>query len=271
MPNFQLHSVVKLRKAPRLRATLSIFLSLLLASALCSRGQNATNISAVSLPGPEQQLQGRLAAIRLELASLPAIIGSNNLPVGVTAAQVGEYRSLLEFTVLTTQQHLLELGRLAAARQRLKDLEQTAATSSRLAGPGPYSILITDDLRDKVQSYSTQITADRTSLEVLAKFKADTEATLKASEERLRLLTEKLETAKDPPTVTLLKWQRALEQARNRRDAANAARRNGTKAGSLRPCRKQAEIGIGAAPACLCLSARSVFAGRPGRRLGHNR
>jgi len=215
---------LRLFKAAIQSPKLSTLLLLLLSWALCGRGQNVTNVGPASLPGPEQQLQGRLTALRLELASLPAIIGSNNLPVGVTAAQVGEYRSLLEFTVLTTQQHLLELGRLAAARQRLKDLEQTAATSTRLAGPGPYSILITDDLRDKVQSYSKQIAADQTSLEVLAKFKADTETTLKASEERLRLLAEKLETAKDSSTVTSLKWQRTLEQARNRRDAANAGR-----------------------------------------------
>jgi len=212
--------VFELLNAVRPRATFSIFLFFLLASVLCALSQT----TATNSPSPEQQLQTRLAAIRLELASLPAISGSNNLPAGATAAEVAEYRSLLEFTLRTTEQHLLEFARLPLARQRLKDLEQTAATTSRLAGPGPYSILVIDDLRDKVQSFSSQIAADQTSLDVLARFKADTERALKTSEERLRLLTEKLEAAKDPAVISSLKWQRTLEQARNRRDVANAAR-----------------------------------------------
>jgi small-conductance mechanosensitive channel len=215
--------VLKLTKAARLRAWFIAFLFFALSALFSVCAQTATNPAASSALDSEQQLQSRLAAIRLELANLSAVNGSNNLPEGATSSEVGEYRSLLEFTLRTTQQHLLELGRLPAARQRLKDLEQTAATSSRLEGFGPYSILVIDDLRDKVHSFSIQITADQTSLDVLAKFKTDNELSIKSSEERLRLLTENLEIAKDPSTISALKWQRTLEQARNRREVANVA------------------------------------------------
>jgi small-conductance mechanosensitive channel len=164
-----------------------------------------------------QTLQGRLGQAKAELNHFQLVPGqATNLPAGATPAEAAEYKVTVESLVLTYQQHLEELARLQEVRLHSKGIEEQAAAWSGFAEPGPYSILMVDDLRDSVESLSAKITAAETTRNVLVSLAAQTKAALKASDGQLRVLAEELETSTDAGTTTRLNWQKTLEEARNR-------------------------------------------------------
>ena len=184
--------------------------------------QTATNSDASAEVA--QQLQQRLADAKGELARVQAPPGETNYLVsGATSIEATEYRLVADSLVRVYQQHLAELGRLEAAKQRLKDFEPAAAAWTGFSEPPPYSILLVDSLRDSVQTLSAKVAASEASRDLLARFSAEAQTSAKNSDGRLRLLAEELETAKDAGKVARLNWLRTLEQARSRLASANAA------------------------------------------------
>jgi potassium-dependent mechanosensitive channel len=190
--------------------------------------QSATNTSApleTSL-----KLQQRLADAQAQLARVlaqreqKAAIGP-----GATTGEATEYRLMAESLVRVYQQHLGELARLEAAKQRLKDFEPTANAWTGFSELPPYSILLVDDLRDAVRTLQTRIAAAEASLALLSRFGADAQATARESEERLRLLAEQLEATSDVEKAARLTWQRTYHDMKNRLASANAALEEGRR------------------------------------------
>jgi len=170
------------------------------------------------------QLQTRLAEARAELEHLQtAQTSAAGLPPGATTVEAEELHLLSESVVRTYQEHLDQLARLEEARRQQVDIEQTITAWPGFSEPAPYSILLVDELRDSIQSLAAKLSASETAQNVLATFAEDVESALKASDERLRLLTEQLETAKEPNRVMRLTWERSLEQFRNRQAMAATA------------------------------------------------
>lgn len=197
-------------------------LLVLLCFAVAGLSQSATNTTAPIEAA--QQLQQRLAEAKGELARVLARQGeSTNLVPGATSPEATEYRLMAESLVRVYQQHLDELGRLEAARQRLKDFEPTAKTWTGFTEPPPHSILLVDDLRDSVETLNAKIAAAEASLGLLFRFSAEAQAAAAASDGRLRLLAEQLEAAAEPEKAGRLNWQRTFEQLKNRLASANAA------------------------------------------------
>jgi potassium-dependent mechanosensitive channel len=170
-----------------------------------------------------QTLQARLGQAKAELNHFQLLLEqATNLPAGAPPAEVAEYRVTVESLVLTYQQHLDELARLQEVRRRPKGVEEEAATWSGFTEPGPYSILMVDDLRDSVESLTAKITAAETTHDVLVSLAAQAKAALKASDGQLRLLAEELETATEAGITARLNWQKTLEEARNRLSLAES-------------------------------------------------
>jgi len=197
-------------------------LLVLLCFAVAGLSQSATNTTAPIEAA--QQLQQRLAEAKGELARVLARQGeSTNLVPGATSPEATEYRLMAESLVRVYQQHLDELGRLEAARQRLKDFEPTAKAWTGFTEPPPHSILRVDDLRDSVESLNAKIAAAEASLGLLFRFSAEAQAAAADSDGRLRLLAEQLEAAAEPEKAARLNWQRTFERLKNRLASANVA------------------------------------------------
>ncbi len=161
-------------------------------------------------------LENRLAQAKAELNRLrPTAAQTLDLPAGATRGETAEYRLMAESLVLSYEQHLDELRRLEALRQRQRDFEEKTQPGATFSEPGPYSILLVDELRDTVQSLSSKVAAIQTSRHVLTAFAAQFTTSLETSDAQLRLLAEQLETSTDPVQTTRLNWQKSFEELRN--------------------------------------------------------
>jgi potassium-dependent mechanosensitive channel len=208
----------------RLRASLRLFGFLWFLLWIANAGMAQTTTSNSAPAQASAPLQQRLAEAKAELARVLTLQGAGtNLLPGATASEATEYRLMADSVVRVYQQHLEELGRLEAAKQRLKDFEPTAKAWTGFAEPPPYSILLVDDLRDSVQTLSAEIAAAESSRELLARFSAEAQTVARNSDERLRWLAEQLETTKDTEKAARLNWQRSLEQTKSRLASAHAA------------------------------------------------
>lgn len=157
-------------------------------------------------------------------ADLQVDLGAGtNLPVGATSAEAIEYRALLQWVLRTSELSLGELKSLELFKQRQRELDQKLRSAEAAAGSPPYSVLLMDEWRDAVQSLQVTIAAGDATLEFADGVLADSRATLLASEERLRLLGEKLERAVAPADLGRLHWEKQLEQIRSRAAVATAA------------------------------------------------
>ena len=186
--------------------------------------QSAATNSASNLADLVAQLRLRLTEARANLSAASAVsAASTNLPPGASASEAEEYHVLGESLVRSYQENIDQAGRLEESQRRYREFMQRFQTWTGFPDPAPYSILLVDELRDSAQSLTAKVTASETSLKVLAMLSADAEANLKRSDERMRLLAEQLETAKDASLVTRLTWQRTLEALRNRQAAAGTA------------------------------------------------
>ena len=191
---------------------------------LGAAGQPSATNSAGSASELVAQLQARLAQARAELGAVSAAsAGPTNLPPGASTTEAHAYHLIAESLVLTYQNHIEQAGRLEEARLQQRAIEQRTKVWAGFSEPGPYSILLIDELRDSVQSLTAKIAASETSLKVLAALTEDAEFELKKSDEHLRLLAEQLETSTDVSRNTELTWHRTLEDLRNRQAAASVA------------------------------------------------
>ena len=175
--------------------------------------QRADEVRAADLTA---QLQAKLAEARLKLGQGTG----TNLPPDATPTEALEYQHTLQSLARIYQLRLEDLASLQAAQQRLEDQRLAASAWTGFAEPGPYSVLVVDDLRDNVDTLTVRIEAAATGYKLADTLLAEAKADLAESERKLRLSGEQLETTSRPRADSRLSWDRTLEEVREREATA---------------------------------------------------
>ncbi len=170
-------------------------------------------------------LEERLAKARADLAVATTLndLDASNRPTGIVPQDVTLRRGLLERLVRLYEQQISYVAELEAAKSRRADLAHEAQSWTGFAEARPYSILLTDSLREAVQMERLEVVNGESALTMLAKLMEDQRALLKQAEERLRRFDEQWEGGKDAKTAAGLTWPRELERLRSQVAAASVA------------------------------------------------
>jgi potassium-dependent mechanosensitive channel len=182
-----------------------------------------TNLAASTggVESSSDSLEARLAEARVNLAALaPEGAAWTNALAGIPPQDILLRRAMYQRLV-----HLYELQLNAATEfETLKnhraDLLREAQTWTGFSEPRPYSVLLTDGLREEIQAERLNVKNGDSNLSVLAQLIEDNRQSLRQAEEKIRLLNDQLEGAQDSAARVRLSWQR--EQARLQSQVAGA-------------------------------------------------
>ena len=185
--------------------------------------KNAAGVKP-SLPAteaaPTNSVETKLAEARARLSTANDA-ALTNAPVGVSPQEVATRRVLLYRLVALLEQHMSNTGELDLVRQRRAEAEREARSWSRFAEPPPYSVILTDRLREDLQAEQLKNSTATAAAATLDQLVAENRAALTRSEETIRQLNEQLESSKDSAAMTRLSWQRDLERLRSQVAAAS--------------------------------------------------
>lgn len=194
--------------------------------AVNSLAASPANNSAASLGGPDasiKTLEARLADGRANLAAaeVRGDAALTNAPAGVSLQDIATRRLLLQRLVRLLEQQLSYASELERAKNRRQEVARQAQTWTRFTEPPPYSILLTDRLREEIQAERLKITSGEAAVSTIDQLIGENRAALAQAEESIRQLNEQLEGSKDPVTTARLSWQRDLERLRSQVAAAS--------------------------------------------------
>ncbi|WP_447599407.1 mechanosensitive ion channel domain-containing protein [Nitrospira sp. Nam80] len=169
-------------------------------------------------------LQAKRAQAATELAQIdkPSTL-RKGAPPGVSESELLERRSLLQQLVQTYDRHLDEIGKLAQAQQRVRDVERQSKEWDGFPESPPYSVLMVDDLRNAFRSMTFTAQGIETRLSMTERLIETTGRTLSKSQEQARQAAERLEGVRDPVQLEQLTWTRELADLRTRAAAAQAS------------------------------------------------
>jgi potassium-dependent mechanosensitive channel len=165
-------------------------------------------------------LEAKLAEARSQLA-LFGEAGVTNAPPGVSPQEVWMRRAGLHRLVRLYEQQLSNSAALEKARVRKAETAREAQAWTRFTEPPPYSILVTDRLREEIQTERQKIDYGEAAAIALSQLIEENHGALKQAEENLRHIQEQLESANDPTVTARLSWQRELERLRSQVAAAS--------------------------------------------------
>lgn len=165
----------------------------------------------------------RLAKARTELATATASDDSSltNRPSGISAQGILLRRALLQRLVRVYEQQISYAAELATAKSRRAELSREAQAWTAFSEPRPYSILLTDGLREAIQIEEVEVANGESALVTLATLVDENRALLQQAEEKVRQVNEQLEGntgSKDNAELT-----RRAEMERLRSQTAAAA------------------------------------------------
>ena len=166
-------------------------------------------------------LESRLAEARTQLLSSDAQL--TNAPAGVSPQDIGIRRALAHRIVRLYEQQLSKAAELETAKARKAALLQEAQSWTRFSEPLPYSILLTDRLREELQAERLKINNGQTATAALEQLIEENRKSVLQSEARIRQLNEQLEQMKDPAASARLAWMRELERLQGQEAGAAAA------------------------------------------------
>jgi small-conductance mechanosensitive channel len=195
------------------------------AGSLAAAGSTNLADGALGSGMSSKTLEIKLAEARVSLAAAVAPDGASltNAPAGISAQDISLRRGLLQRLVSIYEQHISQSAELEAARQRRADLAREAQGWTGFLEAQPYSILLTDGLREEIQAERLKISNAESARTVLGQLIDNHRDLLAQAEERIRQLNEQLEGAKDPVATGRLSWQRDLEKLRSQVAAATVA------------------------------------------------
>jgi small-conductance mechanosensitive channel len=130
-------------------------------------------------------------------------------------------RALLNRLARLLEQQLSNVAALEAAKSRREEASRAAQAWTRFAESPPYSILLTDRLREEIQAERFKTTSGDAALSTIDQLIAENRTTLNQAEGMIRQLNERLEGMKEPATVARLSWQRELERLHSQVAAAS--------------------------------------------------
>jgi small-conductance mechanosensitive channel/Mg2+ and Co2+ transporter CorA len=182
-----------------------------------------TNLAAdgAEAEASAEALEARLAEARASLAALPPEAAAwTNAPPGIPAQDISLRRALYQRLVRLYEQQLTAITNLEALKNHKADLVRQAQSWSGFSEPRPYSVLLTDSLREDIQAERLKVSNGESALAVLDQLIEDNRQTLTQAEGKIRLLNDQLEGAQDPAARVRLSSQR--EQARLQSQVAGA-------------------------------------------------
>ncbi|MGC3975936.1 MAG: mechanosensitive ion channel [Nitrospira sp.] len=205
-------------------------------------------------PAPDAaaaDLQHKRAAAEKELSETPTPQARRK---GASAGQVdgrlAERRSLLQQLVQLYEQHLDALRNLEQMRQRVREAERQEKEWDGFSTPAPYPVLKIDELRDAVRSMTLASQGAQTRLNMTESLTESTQRNLKASQEKARQLSERLEEVQEPAKRETLTGDRDLARLRERVE--------GARAGMLEAEKKQIQEEVAEARHRLALLTRQL-------------
>jgi small-conductance mechanosensitive channel len=174
---------------------------------------------------PAKILEARLAEARANLAAAGALAdaGLTNAPAGVSPQDFWLRRALLQRLVRLYEQQLSNAAELETTRGRKAQLVREAQGWTRFTEPLPYSVLLTDRLREEIQGERLKLRNGDAAVAMLDQLIEEQRAVLTQAEEKIRQFNEQLEGAKDPALAARLSWQRELQRLRSQVAAASVA------------------------------------------------
>ena len=190
--------------------------SLLAVSAGTNLAATATGVETSA-----DSLEARLAEARAKLAALaPDAAAWTNAPTAIPPQDILFRRALYQRLVRLYEQQLNAITEFETLKNHRADLLREAQTWTSFSEPRPYSVLLTDGLREEIQAERLKVKNGDSSLSVLAQLIEDNRQALTQAEEKIRLLNDQLEGAQDSAARVHLSWQR--EQARLQSQVAGA-------------------------------------------------
>ena len=181
---------------------------------------------AANGPAPDAaaaDLQHKRAAAEKELSELTTPQAQRKGTAGDQVdGRTAERRSLLQQLVQIYEQHLDALRNLEQMRQRVREAERQEKEWDGFSTPAPYSVLKIDELRDAVRSMTLASQGAQTRLNMTESLTESTQRSLKASQEKARQLSERLEEVQDPAKREALTGDRDLARLRERVEGARA-------------------------------------------------
>lgn len=174
----------------------------------------------VQLAGEPKTLQVRLDEARAKLAAALADAGSTNAPGAVSQLDLASRRAMLQRLVRLLEQQSTSTEELQMVKRRREELARQSQAPIRLAEPAPYSILLTDRLREAIQTEKLKLASGEMAVATIDQLAAESRLALTRAEEKIRQLNEELEGAKDAGAVARLSWQLDLERLRSQVAAA---------------------------------------------------
>jgi potassium-dependent mechanosensitive channel len=170
-----------------------------------------------------EDLETRLAEARVNLAAAEALgdAALTNAPAGVSLQDFATRRALLHRLVRLLEQQRNDATELETAKRRRAEVAREAQVWTKLAESPPYSILLTDRLREEIQAERLRSTSGEAAVSMIDQLIGENRIALNQAEEKIRQLNERLEGVEDPATAARLSWQRELERVRSQVAAAS--------------------------------------------------
>ena len=181
----------------------------------------ATATNPASGPGGAETavrtLEAKLAEARQNLAVAmgPGEESWTNAPAGISPQDISSRRTLLERLVRIYEQQLSGATELEAARSRKAEASREAQAWTGFSEAMPYSIHMTDRLREEIQADKAAVAGGDAAIKVVDQLIEENHNLLKQAEEKIRQLNERLEKTTDPVVSARLSWQRELERLRS--------------------------------------------------------
>ncbi|MGC3961642.1 MAG: mechanosensitive ion channel [Verrucomicrobiota bacterium] len=183
-----------------------------------------TNPPAASQPlGPS--LEVRLAEARTNLAAAEVVstTAGTNASAGLTPQDIALRRAMLQRLVRLLEQKASNVGELEVAVRRRTEVTRAAQAWTRFTEPVPYSILLTDRLREEIQAEQAKIASSTSTTATIDQLIGENREMLAQAEEAIRRFNEQLESEANSAAITRISWQRDLERLRSQMAAAGVS------------------------------------------------
>ena len=180
--------------------------------------ENATDLRAFSKAAEE-----RLAKARIELAAATTSDDPTltNRPSGISPQEISLRRALLQRLVRVYEQQISYATELETAKSRRVEVAREAQTWTSFSEPRPYSIFLSDGLREAIQIEQSDMANSESALSMLTTLVEENQALLKQAEEKLRQVNEQLEAPSK--AAGELTWRAEMERLRSQTAAAAMA------------------------------------------------
>lgn len=198
-----------------------------------SAGATAEGTATVSTVESSRQLLQQVADAERALQESLAAGANDHVPEGATPGEVVEAHTQLRWLIRTYQNHLILLEVQEAVRKRQEDIRQETASWPGFSERPPYSILLSDKLRDAIQLATAKLDAARAAGALAAKVIEDSKEELKTYETKIRQIREQMETGGARATTARQAWELAFLQLKSRCVAARIANYDTRRATAL--------------------------------------